>query len=572
MSVEITPDHVKAMCQRNLALYASEYLRGPDKAPYHGQFLIADHHEEWAQLVNDHSRLCLQAARDHGKSHMFTLAYPLWKAEQHPGEYGFIFSASQPQAEKILLKIIDEVETNPKLQHLRPQAGGRSRKWSAQCAQFANGFTIYARGYGTKVRGAHPIFIVVDDGLNDESAFSERVRTRDIDYFQSAITNMIVPGGQIVVIGTPLHKKDLYAILEENTEYAFARYPAIIEDGEKKGLPLWPERYDSESLAKRKREIGSIKFSREFLCRVVTDGSSLFPKVLFQGDKTEQYNVRLGMPLRFWHDAGVKSVFMGVDFGLSSSVGSDYTVVWTVGLDDNKNRWIIDIQRERGLAYGAQKALVAKVANLYDPGLVYVESNQAQRIFGEELMRETDLPIKLFQTGDQKNSLSNGVPAIRILLENYKFRIPRGDAHSIEMTDIWIHEMTSMTIRNGKVTSLGDHDDTVSACWIAEQAIKNGSFDFSFEEEEGDIAAFDEMMQDMMITPGHPEYLSDDAYVLGAEPPKRGRPRLKNAQLSESPDDILGEDPLYDDRPSKRQGTFPEQGAPMASYFVGKYR
>ena len=133
-----------------------------------------------------------------------------------------------------------------------------------------------------------------------------------------------------------------------------------------------------------------------------------------------------------------------------------------------------------------RRGLIAKVANLYDPGLVYVESNQAQRIFGEELMRETDLPIKLFQTGDQKNSLSNGVPAIRILLENNKFRIPRGDAHSIEMTDIWIHEMTSMTIRSGKVTSLGDHDDTVSACWIAEQAIKNGSFDFSFEEEEGD--------------------------------------------------------------------------------------
>ncbi len=186
-------------------------------------------------------------------------------------------------------------------------------------------------------------------------------------------------------------------------------------------------------------------------------------------------------------------------------------------------------------------------------------------------MRETDLPIKLFQTGDQKNSLSNGVPAIRILLENYKFRIPRGDAHSIEMTDIWIHEMTSMTIRNGKVTSLGDHDDTVSACWIAEQAIKNGSFDFSFEEEDGDDEAFNEMVQDMMVEPGHPEYLSDDEYVLGAEPPKRGRPRLKNAQLSEDVDDILSHDPLYEKK-QRSQGVFPEEGAPMASYFIGKYQ
>ena len=529
-----TLDYLK---RRNLAFYASENLTGPDKAPYHGKFLIAEHHQEWAELVNAHERLCLLAARDHGKSHMFTLAYPLWMAEKYPGEYGFIFSASQPQAEKILLKLIDEVESNPRLAHLRPKVGGKSKKWSAQCAQFANGFTIYARGYGTKVRGAHPICIIVDDGLNDETAYSERVRTKDIDYFEAAITNMIIPGGQIVVIGTPMHKNDLYGKLLNNEEYVSARYPAIFaKDHPRGGTPLWPERYDLESLERRKREIGSIKFAREFLCQIITDDSSLFPRGLFQGDEVERRNATLGMPLKFWKRSGIRDVFMGVDFGLAATTGADHTVIWVVGLDPLGNRWILDIHREHGLSYGAQKSLINKVARYYQPGLIVVESNQAQRIFGEELRRETDLPIHLFQTGAGVNSLTDGIPSLRILLENEKFRIPRGDQRSIEMTDIWIDEMTAMTLHNGKLLSVGDHDDTVSACYLAERAIVKGSFTFHFGEEPEDLEAYDEMIRltDATGPEDDPQWLDEDAFVVGAEPQGRGRPQVTNARLVES--------------------------------------
>jgi hypothetical protein len=123
------------------------------------------------------------------------------------------------------------------------------------------------------------------------------------------------------------------------------------------------------------------------------------------------------------------------------------------------------------------------MGRLYEPGIIFVEANQAQRIFGDELIRTTDLPIKHYTTGSEKNSLDKGVPSLRVLLENGKFRIPRGDKRSVELTNTWVEEMRSFTWVDGKLQSVAAHDDTVMACWICDQAIRHGGFSFDFGED-----------------------------------------------------------------------------------------
>jgi hypothetical protein len=464
-------------CRHSLPYFARETLSGPPEAPYNGRFFVARHHEKWGDLVSLYQRLCVLAPRDHGKSYFFNFAYPIWKAVHQPGGCGFIFSATQPQAEKILEEIKAEIETNPKLQHLVP---AKKNQWSARSIKLSNGHRIYARGFGTKVRGAHPNWIVVDDGLNDETMYSETVRKKQIDYFYSAIVNMIVPGGQIIVVGTPFHAADLYASLEANSEYHFKRYQAV----SKKGKILWSERYNKELLEKKKSEIGSIRFAREFQCHPVSDAMSLFPGYLFEGDPTEQMAVRLALPYEFWHRLGVQ-IFMGVDFALSSSVEADYFVAWVMGKDRFGNRWIIDVVREKGLPYFRQLSIINTLARRYQPALIFLEANQMQRIFGDELIRKTDLPIHKFTTtAQEKNSLEKGVPGLRTLLENGKIRIPRGDARSVEIMDIFKREMQAFTWVNGKLQGLGANDDTVMAFWICNQAINQGAFEFTFGSEE----------------------------------------------------------------------------------------
>jgi len=502
------------MMRSSCAFFASEVLTGPLQAPYNGKFIAAEHHELWDDLITTQLRLCVLAPRDHGKTYFFDFAYPIWKACFTPNGKGYIFSATAPQAARILEDIKEEIESNPRLQWLLPT--GSNTKWSGTAITLSNGHKIYARGYGTKVRGAHPDWIVVDDGLNDEDAYSEITRQKNKDYFYTAITNMVVPGGQIVVVGTPFHGSDLYADLAKNKRYCFSKFPALTREG----LPLWPARYSAEDLDAKKVEIGSIRFTREFLCEPISDDMSLFPEKLFRGSDVEVRNVALGSSARFWNEMGVTKRYVGVDFALSSSTSADYTAIFVLGLDTMGNRWVVDIQQHRGLGYNEQLSLINAVGRKYRPEIIYLEANQMQRIFGDELIRTTDLPIAKFYTTGQgtpksrrkrapkgnsassnKNSLEGGVPALRVLLENRKFRIPRGDANSIEMTDRWISEMKSFTWMEGKLQGVGSHDDMVMACWIADRAIKDTGFSFENTgetQEEMDRADLDTILAESM--------------------------------------------------------------------------
>ena len=453
-------DTLTVTMELSCAVFAQEILTGPREEPYNGHFLVGPHHREWDELIAKNERISILAPRDHGKTFFWDFAYPIWKAVNMPGGIGYIFSATQDQAVRILGDIKAEIESNPKLANLLPDMTiGKGRKWASTAICLRNGHRIYARGFGTKVRGAHPNWIVVDDSLNDETAYSEVVRKKQIEYFYTAISNMVVPGGQIIVVGTPFHQGDLYADLSKNEEYLFRRYQAL----NAKGIPLWPARYSQARLLKKKREIGSIRFTREFLCEPVADDMSLFPQALFQGEPTEQFAVRLGMPYSFWAQAGV-TPYIGVDFAMSSSAQADYMVVWVMGLDKFGNRWVLDIQRGKGLPYQKQLSMINEAGRKYKPALVFLEANQMQRIFGDELIRTTDLPIKKFTTTAVKHQLDKGVPSLRVLLENGKFRIPRGDAHSVEMTNTWIEEMRALTWVDGQIKSVGQHDDTAMAC------------------------------------------------------------------------------------------------------------
>ena len=112
---------------------------------------------------------------------------------------------------------------------------------------------------------------------------------------------------------------------------------------------------------------------------------------------------------------------------------------------------------------------------------IYIEDNNFQRVFKDELVRRTDMPVSGFTTtGYNKNSLERGVPSLQILFENRKFVIPRKTARDRTMTDILIHELKSFTWTDGKLQGLGAHDDMVMSLWIANEAVNASSFNFTF--------------------------------------------------------------------------------------------
>ncbi|MAD95890.1 MAG: hypothetical protein CMB99_01045 [Flavobacteriaceae bacterium] len=489
-----------------LPTYATEVLRAPEDLG--GSFMLGPHHIGWGQACNQHPRILALAARDHGKSYFWCFAYPLWMADRRaPGKIGYIFSATASQAEEHLAKIRAEVMgggenggPNPKLAHLL-KADGTLVKDTARTLKFANGSEIRARGFGTRVRGGHPFWLVADDVGNDEWIWSETQRTKAIDYFLSAIEPMVVPGGQLIVVGTPFHAQDLYRHLEDGGVFHTIKDPAV----DTVGRPLWPARYDLDALDRKRKLLGSaLRWSREFLCQPISDEASLFPSWLFDTPGVKQ-PYAMGIGGDYWESRNM-DVFMGVDLAMSASTGADYFVVFVMAVDRmTKDRYLVDIIRLKGLGYQSQVDVITRASEKYSPGLVFCEANQFQRVITDHVVRTSTVPIKAFYTSGNsrqsitsqrrgmtktyvanKNALDQGVPSLRMLFENSKIKIP-WHPDTRPAVEHWIGEMQAFGWADGKLQGVGAHDDTVMAMWICDKAAEvGGSFGVDFGNDVGD--------------------------------------------------------------------------------------
>jgi hypothetical protein len=491
-------DMYEMLSRESLGFFAKHYLG----------MIVDDLQLEWSELVSDHDRLSIQAARDHGKSAFFSYAYPIWMAWKHPDSLGYMLSASSDLAQDLLdivkfgNQTLSGLYGHPKLGHLvgeqeRTQAHKTGKtigklEWSKRQIRLTNGSVIRARGYGSRVRGGHPLWIVCDDVLDESDLYSEIQRDKRRTYFQTAIVSMVLKEGQIVVVGTPFHSEDLYSWLFQNERYQSRIYPGLIEDKEhgewvdgKLMRSLWPQRHTVPELLDKKLEIGPVAFSREILCQPISDDLSLFPSYLFTSD-VMAHHVPWSDPQ--WAFDNDMRVFVGVDLAISASAGSDYTVVMVLAADEHDNAYVIDGYRVRGKSFTEQQALILDVNARYLPSMIVIESNLMQRIFGDELIRTSGAPIKKFETrADNKNSLEKGVPGLRIKFENQKIRFSRSCSEAIEFTDKIIEELSQFGWFQNKLQGAGAHDDCVIALWLAHEGIRLGGFKFTFGTE-GDLA------------------------------------------------------------------------------------
>jgi len=464
---------------------------------------IGPHLLAWGDMIYDNDRIATLAARDHSKSTFWSYAYPIWRAWMDPGCEVYIFSKTLDSACEFLDIIVygkdnlSGLTGTPALAHMVPSPDEVRRdprlRLNRADVRLKNGSRIRAMGWGKATRGRHPKYIVCDDVLNDEDMWSETVRMKNIEYFRSAISQMVAPDGQLVVVGTPFHMADLYGELRQNKRYKFVAFPGIVSDpktGIERALFHW--RWTLESLYAKRTEIGNVAFAREILCQPISDDLSVFPSYLFPPlfDKALRLRPTLAeLRGRGW------TTYMGVDIARSANVGADYFVIFVIGKDRQGFSHVVDIRRSKGLPFRKQLEEIAVTAQLYDPALIFIESNAMQQVYTDEMRRLTDLPVKEFVTlATNKYPLDRGVPGLRILMENGKLVIPRNDELSRRITDVWIRECQMFGYIDGKLQGIGTHDDTVMSWWFAMEAAKAGGFSFAFGAE--DTEASDDFMGD----------------------------------------------------------------------------
>lgn len=461
---------------RNLTYFITSVM--PD-------FQLSWHHLEWGDLVHRYNKLCINAARDHGKSYYFSNAYCAWQLYRYAkpkssvfsarptksnSNRGYLFSFSLQQSVDLMEILKGTIESNDILKDRLYPDSRNSGAWASTNIVCRNGARLTCKGFGSSVRGAHPYWIVVDDGLKDNVIYSALQRQKSIDYFHAVIMNMLVPGGQIIVVGTPFHASDLYGDLRSKSIFAthnkkgwfVIEYPAIFPDGR----ILWPQRWSFFDLMDKKATQGNIIFSRENLCRPITNEASIFPLKVLERSLVRMENYTLvrnrdDFPIKF------NKVVVGCDFAISANVGSDYTVFTVWGVDDETGeRWLLHFYRDRGKTFHEQMQILRGINARFRPDSMIMEQNTFQQIFVQESDKQ-GLPVIGHTTGIDKYDLKTGWPGLAIDFERGKIHIPTGDKYSQDVKDLIFSDLGSVAFTDKGLESVGEHDDISSSFWLA---------------------------------------------------------------------------------------------------------
>jgi len=289
-------------------------------------------------LNND--RVLIAAPRGFSKSTILARIYPLWLAVFGLRKDILIISASEGLAIENLRYVKMAVENNPLLRELFGDM--TSDKWRENHIELRlfNGdrVTLRAKGAGGQIRGFRPDCLILDDLETDDSVESEEQRKKLKDWVFKACLNCLLPGGQLVVIGTILSQLSLLQdLLETPNGWSKKKYKAYLDGEMKPGKELWPDERPHEWLQERKKEIGSNRFSAEFMNDPMSDEAAPIKDehIKYWGDESSG-----GVPLPKHMNAVI-----AVDPAYSEDAKADYKVAVLVGIDTNQNRYLLNYIR-----------------------------------------------------------------------------------------------------------------------------------------------------------------------------------------------------------------------------------
>ena len=420
-------------------------------------------------------------------SYFYSNAYLAWKLYRYKpyvnkfsrkdlslSKRGFLFSFSQQQAVDLLEILKNTIEDYDGIrERLLPKS--RNEGWGKTDITCANGARLTTKGFGSSVRGAHPGYIMVDDGLKDNVIYSKTQRQKSIEYFHAVIMNMIVPGGQVGVVGTPFHANDLYGDLKSKSGWHVREYPAIFPDG----TILWRERWGFEELLEKRETQGNLIFSRENLVKPVTNESTIFPMDVIERSYVGMQSVNF-VNNREAYKIKFDRVVTAIDFSISSNVGADYTVMITAGVDEKDDIYLMNITRFKGKKFSEQMAAMRNININFRPDVMVLEQNVFQQIFVHQGAEE-GLPVVGHTTGTNKYDLKAGLPSVALLYEMGKIKCPRGNDFDKDMGDLLASELSSVTWTDKGLEGVGEHDDCAMSLWLLTIAAKKITTGFSFK-------------------------------------------------------------------------------------------
>jgi hypothetical protein len=337
--------------------------------------VYADIHEElfewWTRPLRKLNQLAL-LPRGHQKSHCAAVK-AAWDITRNPAITIMYISATAGLAEAQLFAI-KQILTSDIYQTLWPEMvhpeEGKRNRWTTgeiivdhpeRKLEGVRDFTVAARGVTANIAGLHCDAIYLDDLVVPNNAYTSDGREKVAAMF-SQLASIKNPGAETTVVGTRYHAQDLYNTLINITEDVYDEddnfvgkqntYEVMERVVEKEGVFLWPKtmRDDGKFFGFDRRELESIRSeyidSSQFYSQYYNNPNDP-SNAKISRDKIQYYDQRhIKQQDGFWHFKDKRlNVYAAIDFAFSLANKADYSALVVIGIDSDKNIYVLDIDR-----------------------------------------------------------------------------------------------------------------------------------------------------------------------------------------------------------------------------------
>lgn len=332
-------------------------------------------HEElfawWTRDTAKDNQLVL-LPRDHKKSRC--IAYRVaWEITKNPSTTILYVSATADLAEK-QLKFIKDILTSDEYRFYWPEMvsasdNGRER-WTAdeisvdhpkRKLERVRDATVKAAGITSNLTGLHCNVACLDDLVVPNNAYTETGRNQ-VKSLYSQLASIQTTGAKEWVVGTRYHPNDLYKDLMEMVEFYFDEkseddveatvYETFERVVETNGEFLWPKQrrtdgktfgFDDRELARKKAKYLDVT---QFYAQYYNNPNSVETQQIDKGKFQYYSRENIENVSSVWY-VGDKAltVYAAMDFAYSMHNTADFTVIMVVGVDEDSNYYILDIER-----------------------------------------------------------------------------------------------------------------------------------------------------------------------------------------------------------------------------------
>ena len=361
----------------------------------------APYHYELNNLLLDPTkkRICIILPRGHSKSTLAKTALLHHLYFNPEGKKEFIAWVAEEQSQAIdhIKYLQNHIEVNPALNYYFGDL--RGTKWTEKEFTTSKGDRVIAKGTSQRLRGRSQLGLrytkIILDDFESELNTKTPDRRREIKEWvmstvEPALENSAGNEGSVWLIVTIVHYDSfLQSIYDgyleaqrEKRKYAWdVMYKkAINADGE----VLWSSYFSKEKLADIRRRFEDVGLAHKFAQEYLNEARDL-ENAKFKTERLEYYDHEFESREGYAYlvnskDAVPINVYIGVDLAYEANESSDFQVIMVIGIDSNRNIYVIDYMREHMPLYDMPEQIMEYAREYAPVKRVNVEMVGAQGI------------------------------------------------------------------------------------------------------------------------------------------------------------------------------------------------